>query len=302
MPLPKQKNTGVMGNSSQEGIRTALISIFVNLLLAAIKVTTGIVGNSYALIADGIESLMDIFSSLVVWGGLTIGALPPDENHPYGHGKAESLAAMFVALTLMGVAVGIAVQCTREIFNPHQAPKAYTLLVLALVILTKEMLFRFVFKTGQRLQSLSLKGDAWHHRSDALTSLAAFLGISIALLAGKGYESADDWAALFACGIIGFNGLRLLKSAIGEIMDEAVEAHMQQRIRDTAQKVAHVHAIEKCRIRKSGVGFFVEIHVEVDGKTSLKEAHRIGHEVKDAIQNAGLGVLDAVVHMEPATE
>ena len=233
--------------SVKAGLIAASIGMAVNFVLAIVKIVTGIVGHSYALIADGIESTADIVSSIVVWTGLKISSLPPDDDHPYGHGKAESIAGLVVALALLAAAVFIAIQSVREIITPHHAPAWFTLLVLALVIATKETLYRFVFKVGDELTSTAVKGDAWHHRSDALTSAAAFIGISIALMGGPGYESADDGAALLACAIIVFNGYRIFRTALGEIMDAAVPNPMQKEIREIASSVTGVVRVEKCR-------------------------------------------------------
>jgi cation diffusion facilitator family transporter len=276
------------------------IGMAVNMVLAIVKIVTGIVGNSYALIADGIESTADIVSSLVVWTGLKISSLPADDDHPYGHGKAESMAGIVVALALLAAALFIAVQSIREIITPHHAPKWFTLLVLALVIGTKEMLYRFVFKVGDELTSTAVKGDAWHHRSDAITSAAAFVGISIALIGGKGYEHADDWAALLACAVILFNGYRIFRAAMGEIMDAAVPGPIQKEIREMASLVPGVVRVEKCRIRKSGLGLFVDIHVEVDGDLTVRRGHEIAHDVISHLKSSSLSVQDVVVHVEPA--
>lgn len=274
----------------------------VNLVLAIIKIVAGILGNSYALIADGIESTTDIASSLVVWTGLKISALPPDEDHPFGHGKAEAVAGVVVALALLAAALLIAVQSIREIITPHHAPAWFTLLVLALVVTVKESLYRYAVRVGDELTSTAVKGDAWHHRSDALTSGAAFIGISIALIGGKGYESADDWAALLACGVIVFNGVRILRTALGEIMDAAVPDPLQAQIRDTASAVPGVIRIEKCRIRKSGLGLYVDIHVEVDGDLTVRHGHDIAHQVSGNLKNSSFSVLDVTVHIEPAED
>jgi len=287
--------------SIETGLRASAIGIVTNFGLAIIKIVVGIVGNSYALIADGIESTADIVSSFIVWSGLRIASRPPDADHPYGHGKAESLAGMIVAMALLGAATLIAWQSLNEIITPHHSPAWFTLLALVLVIATKETLFRFVNKTGHSLDSTSLKGDAWHHRSDALTSAAAFVGISVSLIGGKGYESADDWAALLACTIIAFNGIRLLRPALGEVMDAAVEAETQVKIRAIAGGVAGVAAIEKCRVRKSGLGLCMDIHVEVDGRMTVTEGHDVAHRVKDALTASELRIADVVVHIEPAS-
>ncbi len=287
-------------HSVKPGLMAAGIGMAVNVVLAIVKIVTGIVGNSYALIADGIESTADIISSLVVWTGLRISSLPPDADHPYGHGKAESIAGIVVALGLLTAAVFIAIQSVREIITPHHAPAWFTLLVLALVIGTKETLYRFVFRVGDELTSTAVKGDAWHHRSDAITSAAAFVGITIALLGGKGYESADDWAALLACTVILFNGYRIFRAALGEIMDAAVARPIQQQIHEIAGSVSGVVRVEKCRTRKSGLGLFVDIHVEVDGGLTVWRGHQIAHDVSDHLKSAALSIQDVVVHVEPA--
>jgi len=282
------------------GVRTVLVGLSSNVLLAAIKIVAGILGNSYALLADGIESTLDIFSSVVVLGGIKISSLPADENHPYGHGKAESLAAMTVSLVLLMAGIGIAVKSCLEIMQPHHAPAFFTLIILIGVIIAKETLFRFLFSVGSAVDSLSLKTEAWHHRSDALTSAAAFIGISISIIGGKDYARADDWAALAASGIIIFNGINMIKGAVKEIMDYAPSPETEDTIRSIAGGVSGVSAIEKCRVRKSGLNLFVDIHVEVNGQMPVREAHAIAHEVKDALMKAPLGIADVLVHIEPA--
>jgi cation diffusion facilitator family transporter len=281
-------------------MRVTLVTIAVNMVLAFSKIFTGLLGNSYALIADGVESVTDIFTSIVVFGGFKIGAKPPDKNHPWGHGKAESLAALFVSLILCAVAVGIAVQSIKEISNPSLPPAAYTLIVLVGVILSKELLFRFLLKMSKELGSLALKADAWHSRSDSLTSFAAFVGIGISLVGGEKYVSADDWAALFASGIILFNGIKILRSATDELMDTTLEPEIEARIRDIAKSTEGVINVEKCRGRQSGSGFFLEIHIEVDGDISVYRGHEMAHHVKDALMGSELEIIDAVIHVEPS--
>lgn len=282
------------------GLRAALAGVLVNGILAAVKIVSGVAGNSHALIADGVESVTDIFSSLVVWGGLRIASMPPDADHPYGHGKAEPLAAAVVALALFTAAAGIAVQSVREILTPHHVPAPFTLVVLILVVATKEVLFRRVRLVGRTIASTAVAADAWHHRSDAITSAAAFAGISIALIAGPGYESADDWAALLACGVIVWNGSRFLRRAVADVMDAAPPHALEQAVRGIAGDVSGVAAIEKCRLRKSGLGWYVDIHVEVDGSLPVRRGHEIAHAVKDALRAARPDILDALVHVEPA--
>ncbi|MCH9024874.1 MAG: cation transporter [candidate division Zixibacteria bacterium] len=274
----------------------------INLALAFVKITTGVIGNSHALVADGIESTTDVFTSLIVWSGLRLSAKPPDLNHPYGHGKAESLAGLIVSVFLIGAAILISIQSVREILTPHQTPKWYTLLVLALVVIIKESLYRFIVQIGDSLESSALKGDAWHHRSDALTSLAAFLGIGIALVGGPGYEVADDWAALLACGIIVYSGVRLMRPALDEVLDAAAPDDVEARVRSVANGVKGVVAVEKCRIRKSGVSYLADIHVVVDGNMSVRDSHQIAHVVKDHLLQSPLSISDAIIHIEPADQ
>ncbi len=281
------------------GSRLALIGVVVNFLLALIKIAAGIVGHCYALIADGIESTLDIFGSLAIWFGLKVAAEPPDEAHPYGHGKAEPLASVAVALAVLAAAIGLAIESIREIITPHHSPAPFTLAVLVLVILVKETLFRKVARAAEHLGSGAVKTDAWHHRSDAITSAGAFIGISVALIGGPGWEPADDWAALFTCGIIGFNGWRLLMPAVHEVMDTAPPKDVQDSVRLVAQGVAGVVNVEKCRLRKMGTEFYVDIHIGVDADLTVRAGHQIGHDVKDAIRAANPAMADVLVHIEP---
>ena len=287
---------------ASKGMHSTLIGVLANALLAAFKGIAGTLGNSYALIADAMESTLDIISSLIVWSGLKIASTPPDDDHPYGHGKAEPLATMVVAVTLIAAAIGIAIQSIREILEPHHAPAPFTLVVLIVVIITKESLFRFVFKVGREVKSTAVKSDAWHHRSDAITSAAAFIGISVALIGGTGYESADDWAAILACGIISFNGCRLLRPAIAEVMDTAPPSEVKAQIRKVASNVQGVVDLEKCYVRKMGFEFYADLHVTVDGELSVRHGHEIAHNVKEAVCLANPRIFDVLVHVEPAEE
>lgn len=282
--------------------RVPLVGVAVNAALATVKILAGTLGNSYALVADGIESTSDIVTSLVVWGGLQVAARPPDAKHPYGYGKAESLAGAVAALAILAAAATIAVQSVLEIIEPHHLPHWSTLVVLAAVVLIKELLARWVGQVGDELGSSALHSDSWHHRSDALTSLAAFIGISIALVGGKGYEPADDWAALAACLVIALGGGRLFWKSSREMLDRAPPAEFEHSVRRLAGGVPGVQAIEKCKIRKSGLAYFVEIHVEVDGDATVREGHDIAHRVRDALTGSPHRIKDALVHIEPHEE
>lgn len=288
-----------MDSNSPNITNAPLIGAFINAALAAVKITGGVVGHSGALVADGIESCSDVVSSLVVWGGLRISLKPADEDHPYGHGKAEPLAAVAAAAALVVAAVIIAIESVKQILTPHETPAWYTLVILAGVVVIKYLLARFVSSAGEAVESTALKTDALHHLSDALTSGAAFVGIAIALIGGTGYEAADDWAALFACLIISYNGITLFKDGVNEIMDAAPSKEYEEKIRITAGAVAGVLGIEKCLIRKSGLRRLIDIHVEVDGDLSVRDGHEIAHQVKDALLASEHGVADVLVHIEP---
>jgi cation diffusion facilitator family transporter len=284
---------------SKKGLRVVLLGIVSNAILAAIKITTGILGNSYALIADGIESTTDIFSSLIVWSGLKIAEKPPDINHPYGHGKAEAISSMIVSLLLLAAAAVIIVNSIHEINMPHHAPEPYTLLVLILVIITKEILFRTVFKVGTDIQSTSLRTDAWHHRSDALTSTAAFVGISVALIMGPGYEAADDFGAIAASVIIIINGVRLVKNSLGDIMDEAAPSELKNNIIKIIESIEDIKEADNIKIRKSGLYYLVDLTIHVNGDLTVFEGHELSELVSDMLMNADLSIQDVMVHTEP---
>jgi cation diffusion facilitator family transporter len=283
-------------------MRAALTGLVVNVILVAVKLVAGVAGHSYALIADGIESSTDIFSSMVVWFGLRITTRPADEAYPYGYGKAETLAAWVVSLMLLGAAVGIAGSAIAEILTPHATPAPFTLIVIVVVIVVKEGLFRRVLRVGRETGSAAVKVDAWHHRSDAITSGAAFLGISIALWGGPGWESADDWAALGAAGIIAVNGVVLLRPAIRDLMDRMPEGPIVDQISAAATLVDGVRAIEKLRVRRLGTDYFVDLHVQADPLLSLRDAHVLGGRVKGSIRSAVPTVAGVLVHMEPFEE
>lgn len=270
-----------------------------NVVLATAKLAAGLVGHSHALVADAVESLADIFSSLVVWRGLVVAAAPADAEHPYGHGKAEPIAAAIVSTMLLLAAGGIALQAIQAILQPKQGPAAFTLLVLLVVIVVKEALFRFVLREAKSVESTAVRTDAWHHRSDAITSLAAGIGISVALVGGKGYEVADDVAAIVAAGIIAWNGWRLLRTALDELMDTAPDLEFRKEIQSLASTIPGVERVEKCVVRKAGYHYFVDMHVEVDPAMSVLQAHAIAHAVKDHVRQHRPAVYDVLVHIEP---
>jgi cation diffusion facilitator family transporter len=286
-------------NRLQRGLRATFIGLAANAVLAGAKLTAGIVGQSHALVADAVESLADVFSSLVVWRGLVVASEPEDEDHPYGHGKAEPLAAAVVSATLLLAAAWIGTQAVKGLFHPHSAPAPFTLIVLAAAVLVKEGLFRFVQRESVSVGSSAMHTDAWHHRSDAITSLAAAIGITIALVGGKAFARADDVAAIVAAAIIASNGWRLLNPALQELMDRSPNREVIEQIRQVAALTPGVESIEKCLVRKMGYHFYVDMHVQVDPQMTVQHSHEIAHVVKDMVRNQIPAVRDVLVHIEP---
>ncbi len=280
----------------------ALLGVFVNLGLASIKLVAGAFGHSSALLADGIESAADAASSLVVWGGLRYAHQPADEDHPYGHGRAESIATLVVGLALFGAGAIIAYESVSGIGHTEVLPEKWTLAILAGVIVIKEWLFRRVMVEAETLESKALVADAWHHRSDAITSVAAFIGVCLSIWAGPAFASADKWAALAACGVVFWNGWKVIGPALHDIMDRTVPVDRRKEIMASAAGVKGVRLIEKCRIRQSGLFWHMDIHVQVDGALTVSQGHEIGHLVKDRILADHPKVSDVVVHVEPYGE
>jgi cation diffusion facilitator family transporter len=283
----------------KRGLRATLLGLVVNSLLTTGKFLAGIFGHSHALVADAVESLADIFSSVVVWRGLVVASEPADEDHPYGHGKAEPLAAAVVSTMLLLAGGWITVSALRSIGAPHPSPRPFTLIVLLGVMVVKEAMFRFVLRESVSLDSSAVQTDAWHHRSDAITSLAAFLGITVALIGGRDYAAADDFAALVAAVVIGWNGWRSLRPALDELMDRTPGRDLEESIRQAAESVPGVERVEKCFLRKMGHQFYADMHVEVHPQMTVQRAHVIAHDVKDKIRRDIPKVRDVLIHIEP---
>jgi cation diffusion facilitator family transporter len=286
-------------SKEQTAIKATYFSIVGNICLAIIKGLAGFFGNSYALVADAIESTTDIFSSLLVLFGIKYSNKPADENHPYGHGRAEPLVTFLVVGFLITSATIIAYESIDNIGTPHELPESWTLFVLGAIIIWKEYSFRIVMKRSRETNSSSLRADAWHHRSDAITSVAAFAGISIALILGKGYESADDWAALFASGFILYNSYLIFRPALGEIMDEHLNDDLVDEIRKVSFQVEGIIDTEKCFIRKAGMQYHVDLHAIVDANISVKEGHDLAHKLKDTLRQEIPELGHVLIHVEP---
>ncbi|WP_235048339.1 cation diffusion facilitator family transporter [Arcticibacter svalbardensis] len=284
---------------SIKAIRTTQLGIVVSIILVFVKAAGGHFGHSYALIADATETGADIVSSLLLWVGLRYSLKPADERHPYGHGKAEPLAAILISLFLVVAAVWIGFNAIHFINTPHEGPRVFTLWILILVIGIKEALYKYVLKVGKELNSQAVKADAFHHRSDAITSVAAFIGIVIAIFGGKGFEVADDWAALIASFLIVYNAYNILKPAFDEIMDSAPSNEIVNQVRNIAQNVKDVSAIEKCYVRKMGFDYFIDLHILVNADLTVSDGHTIAHMVKDKLMKSNTHIKGAIIHVEP---
>jgi len=287
---------------SRIGLKTTLVGILISTLLALIKGLGGVFGHSYALIADAIESGTDVLTSALLWAGLRWSSRPPDENHPYEHGKIEALVAVGIAIALT-IACGIIIRDSIDhILVPHKTPAPFTLFILVFVVLTKEALYRYVMKTGDEINSSAVKADAFHHRSDAITSIAAFIGISIALIGGEGFEIADDFAALIAAGIILFNAYKIARSSVRELLDEDVEPEFRNKVIRLAEAVPEVVRAERCHSRKMGTAFHIDMHIWIDGELTVTEGHAIVHKVKERLFRSYSEILDVHIHIEPSKE
>lgn len=289
----------VRPSAADKALRTTALGLIVSAVLAVVKGVGGVLGHSYALIADAIESSGDVFTSGMMWLGLRWSQRPADKDHPYGHGKGEALISLGIALVLVIAAVVIAVKSVQNIITPHKVPAAYTLIILIAVIVAKELLFRFQLKTSRETNSPAVRADAFHHRSDAITSAAAFIGISIGLIGGPGFEVADDYAALFASVIIVVNAVRIARPAVGELLDEDLDPALNREVIALASGVEKVAHVERCRIRKMGPFKIADLHIWVDKNLTVEEGHRISHEVKDLIQHRHPLFSDVMIHIEP---
>lgn len=288
-----------LASNKDKAIKATYFSIAGNICLAIIKGFAGVFGNSYALVADAIESTTDIFASILVLFGIKYSSRPADENHPYGHGRAEPLITFLVVGFLIFSAILIAYHSIQNINTPHQLPKSWTLYFLAAIIIWKELSYRIVLKKSKETNSSALKADAWHHRSDAITSVAAFIGISIALFMGAGYETADDWAALFASGFILYNCYLIFRPALAEIMDEDLHNDLIEDIRKVAKTVPGILYTEKCFVRKAGMSYQVDLHAVVDATITVREGHELSHKLQDALQLEIPELSHVLIHIEP---
>lgn len=283
--------------------RNTIVGFFASIGLSLTKLGAGVWGQSSALIADAVESLADTVGSILVWQALRVASLPPDQKHPYGYGKAEALASLGVGVLLVVAAIFIVVKSLHEILIPHEAPAAWTLLVLVGVVFIKEVLFRFVMQGADQFDSDAARADAWHHRSDAITSIAALIGVSVAIWGPRwfgipGLVFADEVAAILASGVILMSAWMLIRPALDELLD-AVAHEMVDRVRTVASGVDGVREVEKVFVRKSGSGYHVDMHLHVDPEVSVRVAHALAGKVKAILKSEIPRLTGVLIHVEP---
>ncbi|MFI4893093.1 MAG: cation diffusion facilitator family transporter [Phycisphaerales bacterium JB058] len=290
--------TGARDSGRLAPERLALLGIVVNALLAAGKLTAGVFGQSFALVADAVESLVDIAGSVVVWSAMRYGSKPADAEHPFGHGKIEPMAAMAVAMVIVLVGIWVAIESVRQIITPHSVPRPYTLIVLVVVIVVKESRARVADRAARRAKSSAGAADAWHHRSDAITSAFAFVGIAVALIGGPEFARADDIAALLASGVIVLNGFLLAREPYHELLDRH-SPEIAGEVACIAVDVPGVLGVEQCDARQSGRGYRVVMHVEVDPAMTVAEAHAITGRIKAEVRSRRADIDSVLIHVEP---
>ena len=279
--------------------RTILLSIISSVLLALLKGYSGFAGHSDALIADAIESGTDVLASFLVLFGIYYSTKPADDEHPYGHGKAEALVTFGVVGILLISATLIAYNGIQHLSIEQEQPELFTIFVLIGIIIWKELSYRYVLSKGKKTNSLSIQADAWHHRSDAISSLIALFGISLSLLFGPAFSKADDWAAIAASLFIVYNAYIIFRPALGEILDEHNHHELIDKIKQMETHIVGVQGLEKCLVRKTGMTYLVDLHLEVAGSISVNEGHRIAHEFKDYLQGQLPEINDVLIHIEP---
>lgn len=283
----------------RDAIRAAIVGLAINLLLGAVKLAGGLVGHSFALLSDAVNSLGDVVTSTVIVIALWFSQRPPDAEHPYGHSRAEGIAACNVALLVVLSAIAIGWEALRRFGHPQEIPPTWTLAIAASNALIKEALFHYKVRVSRRTGSSAILANAWDHRSDALCSLAVLIGLGIVRWGGETWSGADQVAALVVVLAIVWSASQVFVSSIRELMDLQADEPFVIRVRETAGQVPGVQGVEKLWLRKSGLEYFADIHIEVDPHMTVAAGHEIGHAVKDRLLDEFPLMRDVLVHLEP---
>lgn len=271
----------------------------VNLLLGVVKLIGGIIGNSFALIADAVNSIGDVVTTVVVLFALRVAQRPADAEHPYGHTRAEGIAASNIALLVIVSAIIVGWEAMQRITVEHEIPPVWTLWIAGFNVLIKEGLYQYKVRVGKRTGSAAIIANAWDHRSDAFCSLAVLIGLAAIRVGGPQFIWADEAASLVVVAAIVWSGTQLFRSSASELMDVQADSEFVNDIRAAAMSVEGVRDVETLWVRKSGLEFFADIHIEVDQNLTVAEGHRIGHLVKDRLLAEFANLRDVLIHLEP---
>ena len=279
--------------------RAAVWGVGVNFLLLLSKMTVGIAAGSAALIADAVNSIGDVASSMAVRGALGMAQLEEDDDHPYGHTKAESIAGLSVSLLVAFSAGLLALETIKRFGSELEVPGIAAGLIAGVCAVIKEVIYRYTVQVAKRLNSSSLIAMAWDHRSDAIGSGLVAVSLIAAPYVGDWGRYIDPIAALCVCSALIYTAGKIFLSTATELMDQQADEATVQQVRDIAEAVGGVQAVEKLRVRKSGLEYFIEIHVQVEGMMTVDAGHRIAHHVKDQLLISLPRVRDVHVHIEP---
>ena len=284
--------------------KVTLVGSVGNLLLLTFKFVSGIVAGSAAMVADAVHSLSDFLTDLIVLVFVRIGAKPQDDDHDYGHGKFETLATLFVGLALAVAAVGIIVSGSVKIARWLQgetleAPGMLALWAALLSILVKEILFRYTIAKGRALDSPAVVANAWHHRSDALSSIGAAIGIGAAILLGQQWAVLDPLASLVVGAMLVKVALDLMKESAGELTEKSLPEATEREIEEIFHSFPQVREPHNLRTRRIGNRIAIEVHIRLDGEMSLREAHDIVSAIEKRIRDRFGAATLVTIHMEP---
>jgi cation diffusion facilitator family transporter len=284
----------------QSGRRIALIGMIVSGGLAALKITVGQFGNSTALVADGFESAADVVASGTIFLALTLAMKPPDSNHPYGHGRIETLAGLLLGFVLFCAGIAISAHALLLEHDQLPMPSAYTIWPLILSVVLKLALMRYKYSAGRRIRSAALIADAANDGVDAISGGAALIALGMTLMSPERFRHADQWGAFVVGLIVVFTGIRVIRETGSQLMDTMPDPWLMKMVREAAVTVAGVAGVEKCFARKTGLKYHVDLHLEVDPELTVRASHDIAQAVRERIRGQLDWVADVLVHVEPA--
>ncbi len=294
--------TGSRSQENRAGVRVTLVGVLVNALMIAMKFIGGIYGQSQALIADAVHSISDLFTDAVVLFGLKAGRKRPDSDHPFGHARIETLASAFVGLVLLGVAFYLGFEAAENIYHHTEKHPTWMAVGVAFVaIVLKEILFQYTIRVGRHINSPVLKANAWHHRSDAFSSLAVLVGVTGACIRTE-WHVLDSYTALLVSFFIVKVGVQILRNAARELIDTAPPPAVLDHIEQCIRQVPEVLTFHDLRVRTSGGYYQMEVHIVVRGDLSVAQGHRITKEVEEKLKAEEEKLSLVLIHVDPDSE